>query len=43
MYHQVFKSTLLTVETNKFETQFAYVHLKNATSAVATTFWQKNM
>ena len=38
IYHQVIKNTILKVETHIFETQFAYVHMKNATSTVATAF-----
>ena len=41
MYDKVIKNTILKVETHIFKTQFAYVPLKNATSAVATTFRQE--
>ena len=38
IYHKVIKNTILKVETHIFETQFAYVRMKNATSTVATAF-----
>ena len=41
IYHKVIKNTILKVKTHIFETQFAYVHMKNATSSVATAFSEK--
>ena len=41
IYYKVIENTILKVETHIFETQFAYAHTKNATSTVATAFWQE--
>ena len=38
MFYKVIENTILKVKTDLFETQFAYVQLKNAALAVATTF-----
>ena len=38
MYHKALKNTILKVKTHIFKTQFAYVLLKSATLAEATTF-----
>ena len=38
MYHEALKNTILKVETHMLGTQFAYVLLKSATLAEATTF-----